>query len=264
MKSKYMNPVFAEAKKDFDLFHSEYREYKKKVDQVSDLFKLKNRFRLRSDYLPTYFVGNIQDKNSKYVLFGINPGFSEKQNSIEKAWKKNSWKDYLNFTKNFFILFKDHQLKSTYYKRLSKLFCGLDNIELESYDEIYDYYHKYLLNIDLIPYHSTSFGISSKLSEEQKEYFKKRFESNLKFLKTIKTKLIIFNGNPFYLLLIKNGLVKHDKKIRLNKHVTMYFFKLNKAPCVLFDKFITQPAFGLSYKDLSKKIPNLIKKETSL
>ncbi len=256
-----MNSAIDEAKKDFELFHDNYLKYKEKVDNLSNLFKLKNKAKLRSDYLPTYVVGNFEDNNYKYVLFGINPGFSEKQNSKEETWKKSSWNDYLDFAKNFFILFKENRMKSPYYKRLSKLFSGLDNMELDNYSEIYDYYHKHIINIELIPYHSTCFGISNHLTDEQKSYFKSRFESDLNFLKKIKVKLMIFNGNPFYLLLIKNNLIKYDKKINLNECVNMYIFRIQNTPCVLFDKFLTQPAFRLSYEDLKNKLPNLIKRE---
>lgn len=255
-----MSFVPTEAKKDFNLFYSNRKKYKEKVDKISDLFNLEGGARLRSDYLPTYFVGNFKDKKYKYVLFGINPGFSEKQNDIEENWKKGSWQNYLGFVQNFFILFSKNRMKSSYYRRLSRLFCGLDNIELADYDEIYNYYHQHILNLDLIPYHSTSFSIGNNLSKEQLDYFKKRIKSNLDFLKTINTKLIIFNGNPFYLLLIKNRLIDYNKKIKLNKCVNMYFFKISDTPCVLFDRFVTQPAFGLSDKDLKIRIPNLINK----
>jgi len=256
-----MNSALEEAKKDFELFHNDYEKYKEKVDNLSALFKLKNKAKLRSDYLPTYFVGNFEDKNYKYVLFGINPGYSEKQNPKEETWKKSSWEDYLNFVKNFFILFKNNGMKSPYYKRLSKLFSGLDNIELKDYSEVYDYYQKHIINIELIPYHSTCFGISNHLTEQQKFYFKRRFESDLNFLKNLNIKLMLFNGNPFFLLLIKNNLIQYDKKINLNKYVNMYTFRVQDIPCVLFDKFLTQAGFGLTYEDMKNKIPNLLRAE---
>lgn len=258
-----MNNLLKEAKDDCKLFHDNdnHEQYKKKVDNLSALFKLKDKAKLRSDYLPTYLVGNFEDQNYKYVVFGINPGFSEKQNPKEEIWKKDSWKSYLNFIKQFFILFKENGMKSPYYKRLSKLFSGLDNIELRDYSEIYDYYQKHIINIELIPYHSTCFGISNTLTEEQKAYFEFRLNSNINFLKDLNVKLMIFNGNPFYLLLIKNQLIQYDKKINLNKYVNIYFFRINNIPCILFDKFITQPAFGISNEDLKIKITNLILSE---
>lgn len=256
-----MTTILEEAKQDFDLFHNNHLQYKKKVDDLSVLFGLKNKTKLRSDYLATYLIGDFEDDNYKYVLFGINPGFSEEQNPIEESWKKNSWTDYLNFVKNFFVLFKKYNMKSRYYKRLSKLFSGFDNIELEGYDEIFDYYHKHLISIELIPYHSISFGISSELNKEQKLYFEKRLNASIDFLKKIKVKLVIFNGSPFYLLLIKNNLINYDKKIKINESVNMYIFKIKNVSCVLFDKFITQPAFGLTHDDLQYKIPDLIRAE---
>ncbi|MEJ2267993.1 MAG: hypothetical protein P8X70_02870 [Nanoarchaeota archaeon] len=232
------------------------------ISKNTKLFKLKNKSKLKSDYLPTYLVGNFKDNFEKYILFGINPGFSEKQNPKEESWKKSSWKDYLNFIKNFFILFKEHKMKSRYYKRLSQLFSGFDNEELKNYNEIYNYYHKHLINIELIPYHSTNFsGTVKHFSEKQIIYIKKRLKSNLDFLGKLKIKLLIFNGNIFYSLMIKNNLIKDYKKINLNKHVNMYIFNLENIPCILFDKFITQAYFGLSYEDFKYKIPSLLKSE---
>lgn len=256
-----MNSALEEAKIDFELFHNNYGRYKEKVDNISALFKLKKKAKLRSDYLPTYLVGDFESKSYKYVLFGINPGFSEEQNPKEETWKKSSWEDYLNFIKRFFTLFKENGMKSPYYIRLSKLFSGLDNIELNGDSEIYDYYQKHIINIELIPYHSTCFGISNQLTEEQKLYFKSRLNSGIHLLKRLNVKLILFNGNPFHLILIKNNLIYYDHKINLNKYVNMYTFKVQDVPCVLFDKFITQPGFGLSYEDLKNKIPGLLKAE---
>ena len=185
--------VIEEAKEDFNLFHNDYQKYKEKVEGISNLFKLKNKAKLRSDFLPTYLVGNFLENKEKYVLFGINPGFSEKQNIVEEGWKNKSWDNYENFVKEFFILFKNNKSRSPYYIKLSKLFCGLENISLNNNEEIYNYYSKHLINIKLIPYHSTSFGISPKLTEEQREYFKQRLQKNIDFLKNIKVKLLIFN-----------------------------------------------------------------------
>jgi len=206
-----MNSILEEAKKDFELFHNDYKKYKEKVDNLSTLFKLKSKAKLRNDYLPTYFVGNFEDKNYKYVLFGINPGFSEKQNPIEESWKKSSWEDYLNFIKNFFILFKENKMKSPYYKKLSNLFSGLDNIELNNYPEIYEYYQKHVINIEMIPYHSSRFRAINYLTDQQKSYLINRFKSNINFLEKLNVKLIIFNGKLFYLLLIKDNLIHFNK-----------------------------------------------------
>jgi hypothetical protein len=261
-----MNSILKEAKEDFELFHNNHEKYKEKVKKLSDLFKLE----FRDDFLPTYLVGNFEDDiEYKYVLFSINPGFNEEQNKREEELKKNSWKEYVDFIKNFFNLFKQYGMKSPYYKRLSKLFSGLDpNENLDGYSKIYDYYQKHLINIDLIPYHSIRFGISNNLTKEQEEYLVERSKSNINFVKNllekICIKLIIFNGKLFYLLLIENNLIHSLMDSDVGepysiKHIKMYTFKFRDIPCVLFDKFLTQPAFGLSNEDLKNKIPNEIR-----
>jgi hypothetical protein len=253
-----MISILEEVKIDFEQFKNDYDSYKDKVNNLSDLFKLKNKAKLRSDFLPTYFVGNYLDKNYKYVLFGINPGFSEKQNHIEEAWKSESWMKYNEFILNFFNFFKKNNMKSPYYKKLSQLFAGLDNLNLEDYSDVYDYFQNHILNLELIPYHSTSFGISNKLSDVQKTYFENRFRQNLDFLKNQNVKLMVFNGKPFYLLLIKNNLIKFDNRYVINKYISMFTFRINGIPCVLFDKFLTQAGFGLSYDNLKVDIKKLI------
>lgn len=254
--------ILDEAKKDFDLFHDNLGEYKNKVDSISELFNLKGEAKLQSDYLPTYFVGDIKDENYKYALFGINPFFSEGQNSIEETWKENSWEDYLDFAKNFFTLFHQHRMKSKYYEKISKIFDGLENLNFISNLDIYDYYQNHLINIDLIPYHSTNSGLPTHLSHEQMSYLKKRLDLGINFLKKQNNlKLIIFNGKPLYRMLIDNGLVDFYKEIEINKKVSMYFFQLDGIPCVLFEKFITKEYWGLTEDDYKTLIPDLIRGE---
>jgi hypothetical protein len=40
----------------------------------------------------------------------------------------------------------------------------------------------YLVNLELIPYHSEGITLPSKLSKPQLEYIKRRFETNLNFI----------------------------------------------------------------------------------
>ena len=255
-----MGSLYDDVREDFNLFHDDYIEYQKKVDNVSKLFNLKNKAKLRNDYCPTYFEGNFEDNNYKYVIVGINPGFSEKQNPKEEALKSKSWDEYLLFIKNFFKFFKNNKMKSFYYRRLSKLFSGLD-VNYKKYPGFWDYYHDHLINFDLIPYHSNQFGISNSLTDEQKEYLKERVKSTLNFIKELnEVRLILIHGKLSYLLFIENNLIplENKKPFKLNEKINFYRFNLDGIPCVLFDKFITQPAFGLKTCDLEEKIPRLL------
>ena len=145
MKDNTTLSLIEEAKQDFDLFRNNFDEYKSKVDSISKLFNLKGEAELRSDYLPTYFVGDIKDEDYKYALFSLNPHFNEKDNLTEERWKKNSWEDYLNFTKNFFTLLYQYEMKSKYYEKISKIFGGLDNLDFTNNSDVYNYYQKHLI-----------------------------------------------------------------------------------------------------------------------
>ena len=76
---------------------------------------------------------------------------------------------------------------------------------------------------------------------------------------------MIFNGSPFYLLFKENNLIKFDngkiKRHVINEKVNMYTFRIKNIPCVLFDKFLTQPGFGLTNVNLKKTIPALLRAE---
>ena len=256
MKNDTNISLIEEAKKDFDLFHDNFDEYKSKVDSISELFNLKGEAELRSDYLPTYFVGDLEG-GCRYGIFSINPGFSEESNQIEEPWKEGSWEDYLNFTKNFFTLFYKNNMKSRYYIMLAKIFSGLDNVNFENNR---DYYQNNVINVDLIPYHSKNTGLPSKLNDEQKKYLQKSLSLNLNLLKDSGVELIIFNGKPLYRMLIEEMFVVDFRKVQISEKVDMYSFRLNGTQCILFEKFITSVR-GLTNYDFQTVIPDLIRGE---
>ena len=164
-----------EIRRDHDLYYSDPNAYKQKVNGVADLLQLKGPSKLMPHLLPTYVVGNYQTPHPKYVLFGMNPGYNEEGNAKEESLKTGGWERFQVFTSEFFRLFKESGLDSKYYRRLAHLFAGIDGVSLPTNEDVYDYYYGNLVSIDLVPYHSTSFGLPSKLSRDQLSYLQKRW-----------------------------------------------------------------------------------------
>ncbi len=250
------------AYKDFNLFYSDNVAYQKKVNEISTLFNLKGGIALRNDYLPTYIVGNLEDNNYKYVLFSINPGFSEDKNKIEEKWKSGTWENYLNFIKNFFILYYKAGFTSRYYNRLGKLIGALENTSLDS-SYLSSFFQDHLINIDIIPYHSSGIGLPSSLSNKQMNYLQIQLYNGINLLKTQNIHFAIFNGKPMYSLLIEQGIISQFERFPINDKVSLYKFKIDNISCILFDRFISQPAFEINNLHLTETIPAIIQDRKS-
>jgi hypothetical protein len=121
--------------------------------------------------------------------------------------------------------------------------------------ELFD---SYLCNVELIPYHSSSLSLPSRLSTAQLEYLMNSFNNSLDFITEFKkAKLFLFNGNPWYVLLIKHGIIK-EYKVQILKGFNLYFFEIRGIPSVLFDKFITLHYYGMTNNDRRVRIPKII------
>ena len=72
-----------EIKAEYNLCINDPEKYQANVDAVSNLFHLTGRQRLKGDNCPVFVVGNY-DK-TPIVMFGINPGYSPKNNPTEDA-----------------------------------------------------------------------------------------------------------------------------------------------------------------------------------
>ena len=122
----------------------------------------------------------------------------------------------------------------------------------------------YLTNIELIPYHSEGISLPSQLSEDQLNYLTTRFKNSVNFIVKHRPKLFVFNGNPWYVLLIKHSLIDDYEKVPVTSKFNLYFFKLQNIPCVLFDKFFQRHFWGITDYDRKFTIPTLIKKRYQL
>jgi hypothetical protein len=112
--------------------------------------------------------------------------------------------------------------------------------------------------LELIPYHSEGIVFPAILKEWQLEYLKNRHNSNIKFIKQFKPKLLIFNGKIWKTLLINDNLTEQYVKSPTMSQFVMYFFELDGIPSVLFDRFFQRHFWGITNDDRLFTIPKLI------
>jgi hypothetical protein len=251
-------------KNDFTLFHSNIDDYKRRVDSISNLFSLTSDNRLMSDMSPSGFSGNYDSGNS-IVLFSLNPGYSAKFNPSEQRLQNGDWEQYCRARKSLYLFFKKVNHPSPYYHYWWILFKGLLQEKSYNYDTQWDYFNKKLVNLNLIPYHSKGLQLPTRFDEEQNRYLIQNFNSLIDFIMPYSPKLLIFNGNPWLVLLKRNSLLNEANKIEVTERFNLYFFKLYKMPAVLMDKFFSAQFWGIKNDPhRSRIIPELIKRQTNL
>ena len=247
-----------EIKKEYDLCIQQPSEYKKQVNLISDLLLLKGSKRLIDTDCPVFIVGNYE--TAPVVMFGINPGYSSKNNPAEDREARISWEHYLQLYKNFYNYFESNHFESPYYNALRYLISGLIRKDIPN-EQKWKFFDRYLINIELIPYHSTGISFPNFLSKSQLEYLLPRFQNSIDFIINYRPKLFIFNGSPWYILLIKNNIIKTFDKVSLTKKFSLYFFSIQDIPCILFDKFFQRHFWGITNEDRKNTIPNLAYKK---
>ena len=89
-------------------------------------------------------------------------------------------------------------------------------------------------------------------------YLKGRFENSIEFIIKYKPKLFIFNGSPWYTILIHNKLISNYERITITNKFNIYFFTIKEIPCVLFKKFFQRHFWDITNEHRNKIIPNLI------
>ncbi|MGI0033252.1 MAG: hypothetical protein ACRD97_08285 [Nitrososphaeraceae archaeon] len=231
-------PLSQEVQDDYQLCLRRPLEYREKVDSISDLFALRGKNRFKSDNCAVYVVGRFQ--YAPIVMFGVNPGYSRKNNPVEEMEARKSWQHYQNLYYNFFQFFALNEFESPYYTALWHLLSGLTGTNIPK-ERKWDLFDKYLCNLELIPYHSEGISLPSILTAKQFEYLKNRYKSNIEFIEPYNPKLYIFNGRIWKTLLIKPNLIKEYVKVPVSPEFNIYFFELAGIPSVLFDKFFTKP-----------------------
>ncbi len=244
-------------KSDYDLWVKKPKLYSKNVENLSDLFNFKNNKRFESKLLPSGFSG-IYNKKNQIVMFGLNPGLKRKLNQREELKQMKNWESYIKARKNLFIFFKELDHPSNYYKKFWLLFSNLVSDSMK-YQTKWDFFNQNVTNLNLFPYHSKGFSLSKHLSDKEIDILEERLRSLLDFIIKYSPRIFIFNGKPWEILLINQGIVKNYKKVKINKNFSIYLFELQGIPSILFEKFFSRH-FWLDDKERSIIIPKLIKK----
>lgn len=245
-------------KEEYELCINKPQEYKERVDSVSNLLGLEGKYELISEHCPVYLVGNYNQAN--IIFFGLNPGHSDTNSPIEDKEARISWDRYQQLCRNFFLYFEKIGFESPYYTSLWYLLNGLTNNPQEHrISDKWKFFNLHLTNMELIPYHSRGIVLPRTLNDYQLDYLMKRLHENINFITHFKPKLFIFNGSTWYTLLIGNGIITEFEKVPITGKFSLYFFKINEVPCVLFDKFIQKHFWGITNEHRRKIIPTIIK-----
>ena len=168
-----------EIKLEYKLCINEPYEYRKKVNSISDLFLLKGNKRFIDTDCPVFIVGNYE--TTPIVMFGINPGYSSKNNPTEDREARISWEHYLQLYKNFYKYFESNHFESPYYNALKYLLSGLIRKDISN-EQKWKFFDCYFINMELIPYHSTGITFPTFLSNSQLEYLLARFQNSIDFI----------------------------------------------------------------------------------
>jgi hypothetical protein len=96
--------LFDEIKLDYKLCINESYEYKRKVNSISELLFLKGNKRLIYTDCPVFVVGKYE--TAPIVKFGINPGYSSKNNPTRIEKQEFHGNITLNFMKIFITILK--------------------------------------------------------------------------------------------------------------------------------------------------------------
>ncbi len=119
---------------------------------------------LIADYPPCFFAGDLS--KADYCLLGINPGYKEDDNKIERRiYDEKGWeKTYLTF----FEWFRELNIRSPYCSRFAVFLAGVvGNGFPQDRDTRYKLLAEHLVNVDLIPYHSVGIGLNINSAERQ-------------------------------------------------------------------------------------------------
>ena len=239
------NKFITDIKKDFELFKSLGPEYNNKLKGLAQKLNLKNGF--KSDSPPTYFVGNIESKN-KIIIIGINPGAGKENLKFESEIGNKDWDSYWDFHINFFEKYKESGLSIKYYSYLRTCF----DTNLNKEEHYFDYCDNNIVNIDLIPYHSSNFKLIPNESTEK--VFMEYFQVIIDFLKERKelVRYIVIHKNQLVSLLLKEKYFDETNNLSLdiNPKRKVYYKNINGFKFLFFSRFI--PNGGFSKEDIQK------------
>lgn len=116
---------------------------------------------------PLYFMGDIREPKNKIIFIGINPGYSEEMNKNEQEYleKHGSFEGYCtHFTHRASI-----RRPSAYFANIGGF---LRRIGLMDEKMTWHWLQQHVINMDLIPYHSTD---TSGLRINNLPHYKQRY-----------------------------------------------------------------------------------------
>lgn len=240
-------------------------EYRKYVNQVSSALGLKGKSRFNTKRSPKFWTG--KRKNPRMIIIAYNPGLGKTSRNpmvrMEEKKVSKNWKTYKKSRDNSFRERGDLIQKSKYYQMLYQLCCGLfENLECEQGVD-WKFFHKNILNLNLFPFHSNkSENFPARFNPEQLAMIMHYVSLILEFIKKRNPKICLFTGKAWETLLIKHRLVDDRKfvKRKVKGKFYIYFFKIGRMKCVLFNHFITSLGHDkVNRTTMMKKIPNMIK-----
>ena len=265
-KGKYLQT----AKKQYKLWKDNWKKYSNNVEEIIEIFNLKDKDKFQTKESPKYWAGDI-DSNPKFFIVSLNPGYpvnKKKKFDEETKLEKGSWNVYVERRKNWFtIRAKEGFSKgSPYWKTNYRLICGLNGI-IPEFPMNGDYILKNVLNLNLFPYHSNqSTGFPSKFTVKQLEIILHHLVLLFDLIEEKKPKYCFFNGAVWKTLLIEHKLsgVKFSDPEPFGKNkkgdkFSIYFGKKGRTRYVLFDKFLSSTGrYGVKKEDFNRRFPDFI------
>ncbi len=254
-----MDDYLENSKREYTFYKKHPKEYEKRMNDISDLFNLKKSSRFKTDRIPKFWTGQLNNKE-KIIFFGLNPGTRSKTAFSDKAEEK-SWKTYKKTREKFFHELAKKKGLGPYHRDYYKLICGLFDKEYNKKID-WDFFHDRTLSLNLFPYHSNQTNLPGRLSAAQLSFLLGRLDLLLEFAKTQKPKLCIFNAKIWKILFIDHKLVKKPKKMHIINDFYIYFFRYQGMQCLLFNHFLSSSRHdGVTDKILYGKIPRVILKQ---
>ncbi len=238
----YNNYLLKLLKEDFFLFQKNRTKYKSKLRDISNILNLKGCF--NDSVLPQYFSGNIDAIQKKIIIIGINPGNSMQNLIAENKFIGVSFSNYRNFHTNFFSIYKNSiRLPINYYSYLSTCF----NPIITKYRnlEYFNFCQDNIINIDLIPYHSTNFRL--KLNQQNLAYLKNQFLNLTEFLFSMRKKInfVVTHKKLLNDMLQQIGFLKDSVIIKsFNSNKSVLFKNHQGIKYLIFSRFVPYGGFS--------------------
>lgn len=245
-----------------ELVEREYAYFDKtkkclKVDEFNRVF----RFRplMIPDCAPVFFAGNV--RQSPFCLLGLNPAYNEKNYAKErKIYNELGWEQtYVTF----FDWALREKISSPYYSRFAVFLAGLLREEKpENREQRFQLLHENLVNLNLIPYHSTKISLQENFTEKQKELIKPYLKTLEELVILFPRKALVMNGAALKFVQKEIGFKENSAPVRVNEKLQVYIGDCFSRIAIWLDKFISGPSAAVTNEqlfDAGKRIKDYLK-----